>query len=1133
MDDIKVVPVPIKNILFVESAVLSLDPYINAETAVIGYNSETTTPDEMMQRFVSVKTDTVNRIGFAFHYSSSDPILFLNQEPFFTDSDLGEEQDLVLSQNVQFMLDLLFLAGGEITHIDFLACDTLQNEKWKQYYALLQLKTGVVVGASDNNTGNMKYGGDWIMESTLEEVAHIYFTSAIENWASLLVLPTGLNQYYHTFYTMNATTDPYTLKRTIYNNVGTLQETQDILFGDMLIVDVLSLLDGGGTNPYTIGVVDSFLNKISMDTAYAGVYTKALTTMQQTKLMTYVNTTFKEPHTAVELSNTYVVTISGDMFWLAGNNGAATTVSYPSLLLTYGKSYIFDQSHSSNTGKPLTINTNITNTIRYTAGVVTNGTPGSMNSYTLIDLSSSVAGATLYYGMNGTSGGSIITQFNEYAVTVVNSKYAINGVQLDPITFLPSKTYVFTQTDGNFATYPVKFSRTPDGTAIALGSDTQWSLSVVGTTTILVLNSSFTGVLYYFSSALTYMGYGPPTISVNTVSAVAQNGTFVYTIKNRTNAPIAYGFTGSTVTNYNLLFSDLNLASSLSGSALAGQETTVSCINKASIYQILSCTLTGVSPVTVTLTGPPATVAVSSGAILAQNDLFTFTVKNTTSAPVTFSVTGSVVTGYLLTYGQLFTGTATTGVTLSAITAAVGDTIVYCKNTALIYQTVVCKIDGGVIQNSAVLAGPPATVAVSSGATLAQNALFTFTVKNTTSAPVAFSITGSVVTGYLLAYGQLFTGTATTGVTLNAITAAVGDTIVYCKNTALIYQTVVCKIDGGVIQNSAVLAGPPATVAVSPASSAGSPIASEGSFTFTISNTTSAPITFSMTSTQAITAAQLYTGLSSAYTLVAQSVQIGTTIIYCKNQVTSLQTVTCTVNSGANPTQTAVLAAGMPVVMNVDALSGNYTNTSSYPITTTVSTTGSGTVSISSSTIKFSANKQLIYSNPTTTSSPLALGTRDFEITVTAKYGSGYWLRSGTASTPGFGIYIGSGQTQFHCFFYQNDNYTRLDWQSAGLVTNEDYTFICTRDESGLSCTSNTSSCTLNYIESATGSFNQTGAPENAYPNATFVRDANNRITKVTPVIRADFGNVNSSVLTVKGDASMYVKVIKIKNSQP
>ena len=41
MDDIKVVPVPIKNILFVESAVLSLDPYINAFNKFIWKSSLT------------------------------------------------------------------------------------------------------------------------------------------------------------------------------------------------------------------------------------------------------------------------------------------------------------------------------------------------------------------------------------------------------------------------------------------------------------------------------------------------------------------------------------------------------------------------------------------------------------------------------------------------------------------------------------------------------------------------------------------------------------------------------------------------------------------------------------------------------------------------------------------------------------------------------------------------------------------------------------------------------------------------------------------------------------------------------------------------------------------------------------
>jgi hypothetical protein len=182
-----------KNVLFVNSAVMSLHDYINPETLAIGYNDQTSTRDDMMQCFISTNnSNTINRIGFAFHYSElNDPnlILFLNQEPFFTDSDLEESESVVdistiYSPNVQFMLDLL-LSGG-ITHVDFLACNTLQNEKWKRYYQLLQSKTGVVIGASDNNTGNLRYGGDWIMESTHEEVGQIYFTTAIENYVDLL-----------------------------------------------------------------------------------------------------------------------------------------------------------------------------------------------------------------------------------------------------------------------------------------------------------------------------------------------------------------------------------------------------------------------------------------------------------------------------------------------------------------------------------------------------------------------------------------------------------------------------------------------------------------------------------------------------------------------------------------------------------------------------------------------------------------------------------------------------------------------------------------------------------------------------------------------------------------------------------
>jgi hypothetical protein len=36
-----------------------------------------------------------------------------------------------------------------------------------------------VIGASDNETGNQKYGGDWILENTREDIVSVYFTGAI------------------------------------------------------------------------------------------------------------------------------------------------------------------------------------------------------------------------------------------------------------------------------------------------------------------------------------------------------------------------------------------------------------------------------------------------------------------------------------------------------------------------------------------------------------------------------------------------------------------------------------------------------------------------------------------------------------------------------------------------------------------------------------------------------------------------------------------------------------------------------------------------------------------------------------------------------------------------------------------
>ena len=499
-----IIPI-IKHVLFVNSAVLSLDAYINSETIVIGHDNNTTT-EMMMSRFLSVKTATVNRIGFAFHFSGEDDD-FLNQdEPFFTDSDLGESVE-TFSPKVQFMLDLLLIGG--ITHVDFLACNTLQSDKWRIFYQLLQLKTGVVVGASDNNTGNLLYGGDWIMESTHEEVGQIYFTSAIENWASLLAIPSGLNTYYHTFYTMNLadTNAGGVMTRTIYNNTGTLLDTQDISFGEMNISTALTLMDGGGTNPYTIGIVDSSLNKISMDIAYCGVYTKALTPMQQTKLMTHVNTTYKEPHTY--MTAIYTVTVSDELFVL--KNQANVIMTYP-ISLSEGSVYMFDQSDASNQGSQLLVfsSTQMSNTALVGVTTTASGTPGyDTNAYTVISTTTAVAAAYTYY--------TVIYFMSVVTNNVGNLVFAVSTTgqsgqyrtQQD-LSFGAGANVTFDVSHPSIANkYILRFGTTRNGVA------NETIVTRTANKVTLFIPSAYTGTnIYYYSDLPIVSAYETPVITL-------------------------------------------------------------------------------------------------------------------------------------------------------------------------------------------------------------------------------------------------------------------------------------------------------------------------------------------------------------------------------------------------------------------------------------------------------------------------------------------------------------------------------------------------------------------------------------------------------------------------------------------
>jgi N-acetylneuraminic acid mutarotase len=152
---------------------------VNSSTFFIVY-SNTTTKAEILA-LLKASFTTIDRIGFVFASNMAIIKTFLENEPFFSNDDLLSNPH---SENLEFIISIL--KEFSVKNIDFLACDTLNYPDWVNYYNILETETGVTVGASNDKTGNIKYGGDWIMESTSQDIENCYFTSNIEYYTYLL-----------------------------------------------------------------------------------------------------------------------------------------------------------------------------------------------------------------------------------------------------------------------------------------------------------------------------------------------------------------------------------------------------------------------------------------------------------------------------------------------------------------------------------------------------------------------------------------------------------------------------------------------------------------------------------------------------------------------------------------------------------------------------------------------------------------------------------------------------------------------------------------------------------------------------------------------------------------------------------
>jgi hypothetical protein len=153
---------------------------------------------------------SIDRVSFAFHglpvgSTSFSTTRFLNVKNFF-DMEADGVTVTAGGESQVFLQDLF--TAWNVKNVDFLGCELLKSPEWKQYFGLFQ---NVVVGASLDKTGNVQYGGNWVMENTMQNICDLYFNSTIGNYTGLLIQYTYVvNSNWSVLYTIN-TSDKVTI----------------------------------------------------------------------------------------------------------------------------------------------------------------------------------------------------------------------------------------------------------------------------------------------------------------------------------------------------------------------------------------------------------------------------------------------------------------------------------------------------------------------------------------------------------------------------------------------------------------------------------------------------------------------------------------------------------------------------------------------------------------------------------------------------------------------------------------------------------------------------------------------------------------------------------------------------------
>jgi uncharacterized protein YjdB len=505
----------ITNILLIDSSVKDYQVFVdsvNKSTFVIVYSvmsSKTELLNLLRNNFTNI-----SRIGLAFDvYTDGTTKMFLDMKPLFNDNEIEP-----FSESTQFMIELL--KEFNVKNIDYLGCNTLNYTNWVDYYTIISENTGVIVGASNDKTGNIKYGGDWIMESTSEDIEYIYFTNSITYYkyilATITIIIGGIN------YTLDTTTKTATVisNNPIYSGNIIIPASVSYNNEDYSVTSI-----GNSSFQRCTGLTSITIpNSVASIGYFAFFNCTSLTSFTIPNLVTLIeDCTFFgcSSLTSVTIPNS-VTSIGTDSFY---NCTSLTNVTIPNSVTSIGYESFKECSNLTN----VTIPNSVTSILQYAffrcTSLVSVIIPSSVTSL----------GYAAFYECTSLT--------NVYIVSVTSiSQYAFSGctsltnVYFYSITVLPSMVYPFTNIQNVTAYYNVGV-KTPSNSS-SLAEITSY-LRSVGFTSVIA-NKANPTISDFSIPAKTY-GSSPFQITTPTSNS---NGVFTYSSSNQSVATIS----GTTIT---------------------------------------------------------------------------------------------------------------------------------------------------------------------------------------------------------------------------------------------------------------------------------------------------------------------------------------------------------------------------------------------------------------------------------------------------------------------------------------------------------------------------------------------------------------------------------------------------------